>query len=1319
MKNILAIALTISLFVSCAKKDQEKTQAKLMLLGSSVATKLGGVMIYGSNGAHKVAISFGNEAESKEILLPNGIWNFIAVSWDGPNVFEGQSKCGVTSGIDLNGEDATVDLSLNKFECDKAFFGDDVTRVTNFQFSKLIPADCSNITNPNIKLNTAGILEECRKSSATSYKIFLPSIKIGPNYKNFDLSKSLSRCIDDTTNSDPLFYSSTQEVRIPAFSKISDIAIPIIIKSYSGSGCNGVEQTYVLGNGLHGSYPGQAKVFFTGMENIVAMGRNVCHGANTSITKYLSSEAIAAPGFNPICNREQIKNIANNIAYNKDKNFILASDINFFGVNDFVPIGDATNPYMGTFDGNGKTIRNLNYTNSAVQKKGFFGALASSTIKDINIDNFNFNYSDGNNLGLFVGYSAYGDLQNIKIKNSSLNILISTDVSSNSSYGMLAGNLLSYNTSNIEILNSSMTVDSSKGSNANKTQAIGLFIGKSDTNVTGSFISLNKFKSVDSSLTLNVSGANDDYSKVGGVIGYMVGHTSGFEIREILSENLSLTAYNAINVGGVAGQTEYGRIISAKSIDSSIEYKANSYSPNTVGGVIGLLGSGSVLGNVYNNTNITSFGNYNTIGGLIGKISAVSSQIMNVKYSGKLQDPGNSSGGIIGSISSGTSSLVMENLIFEGEIETNNSVTYLGGVIGKGQGSFYLSKCASKGKIKTHASIGDVGGISGYNTGILNNCYFDGELELLGLINNEVGGIVSTNLGQIKNSYGYGIHNYSCNTNCSTDIGLDSTGNYVNCYSSTNNSITSSQCSNKVIGNSAGESGDQSIYVGLKFKNAPISGTISAAQGSNSISGTGTNFTTELNLLDTIITTDNTKFTVFNIASGTILSAKALSLVAIPSTSISHYGSWYWDSNSNTPKLKMEQYTNTFGNGVMGDTYSPVPISSPQDWNFIASQMDKGAMILTYRLTADLDFNDVGGNLEPWGDPNTLFTGTLLGNGKTISNATINKPTDSYLGIISRLGANARIKDRIANSHYTRSLTLDNINTTGDSSVGILTGRITDNTTHPIEIENVRVINSTVNANSEVGGVIGSIDLQNGNSKIKYINSDVDVVAIGSNSGGVIGEVVSSSAAIEYSFLGFTGTNNSPSANNVGGIFGSFSPAGKIKNVGSIGNVSGNNYVGGVIGDFSNGALESCFSKNNTILANDFAGGIVGGSNIGVIDGCYSKSYITTSGGGSYAGGLIGFSNNAGGSVYNSYTNNPSIISPNADSFVKGVTPSISTSYANNASASTAQTVTPENMKNMSNMPNLNFERVYTIEEGVSSPTLKSESKILNGLYDW
>lgn len=104
-----------------------------------------------------------------------------------------------------------------------------------------------------------------------------------------------------------------------------------------------------------------------------------------------------------ITNATELQNMANDLS----EDYELANDIDLNGVN-WTPVGDASTPFTGTFDGKGYTISNLAFdlsSNNAVTYYGLFGCCDSVTLTDVVLDSFNFKFS-----GASTEYYYYGAL---------------------------------------------------------------------------------------------------------------------------------------------------------------------------------------------------------------------------------------------------------------------------------------------------------------------------------------------------------------------------------------------------------------------------------------------------------------------------------------------------------------------------------------------------------------------------------------------------------------------------------------------------------------------------------------------------------------------------------------------------------------------------------------------------------------------------------------------------------------------------------------------------------------------------------------------
>ena len=79
----------------------------------------------------------------------------------------------------------------------------------------------------------------------------------------------------------------------------------------------------------------------------------------------------------------------------------------------WTPIGNYSKQYQGTFDGNGKTIRNL-FISSTSDEIGFFGYAADCRIKNITFDNARVKGNDNSSTGILAGYAGSCVIENIK-----------------------------------------------------------------------------------------------------------------------------------------------------------------------------------------------------------------------------------------------------------------------------------------------------------------------------------------------------------------------------------------------------------------------------------------------------------------------------------------------------------------------------------------------------------------------------------------------------------------------------------------------------------------------------------------------------------------------------------------------------------------------------------------------------------------------------------------------------------------------------------------------------------------------------------------
>ena len=178
----------------------------------------------------------------------------------------------------------------------------------------------------------------------------------------------------------------------------------------------------------------------------------------------------------------------------------------------WTPIGNESNKYIGTFNGNGKIIRNL-YINATSDKTGFFGYATDGSIKNITFDNAKVKSIDFYT-GILVGYAGSCFIENIKT-------LANCSVKSYTYTGGIAGNACG-NISNCE--NHAMVEG---------TDGVGGFAGRYDSSN----------KSITSCANYGaITGAD---SEVGGMVGQFI----------------SGTIQNSANYGDITGTYNVGNLM--------------------------------------------------------------------------------------------------------------------------------------------------------------------------------------------------------------------------------------------------------------------------------------------------------------------------------------------------------------------------------------------------------------------------------------------------------------------------------------------------------------------------------------------------------------------------------------------------------------------------------------------------------------------------------------------------------------------------------------------------------------------------------------
>jgi len=308
-----------------------------------------------------------------------------------------------------------------------------------------------------------------------------------------------------------------------------------------------------------------------------------------------------------------------------------------------------------------------------------------------------------------------------------------------------------------------------------------------------------------------------------------------------------------------------------------------------------------------------------------------------------------------------------------------------------------------------------------------------------------------------------------------------------------------------------------------------------------------------------------------------------------------------------------------------------------------------------YELVCDIDASSSrnGTRFEPIGSIAKPFTGTLDGNGFTISGLFINMGRSDAVGLFGFIGKSAEVRGVRISADIIK----------GKDSVGGLAG-----------VSRGRVTNcgfsGTVSGKYNVGGLVGSNDGTGSVSRQCYSSGRVrgiDTVGglVGKNWGDIAEGCTTGKVTGEFHVGGLVGENW----------------GGNITECCSLGDVAGRDGVGGLIGQCNISAVSQCYSTGK-VSGKTSVGGLAGECNGGAIRRCYSIGKVS----GASIGGLVGHK-----------------------SFENEVTDSYWDTAASNANVSQGgKGKSTAKMRSRATYENWDFEKVWRIDEGVGYPRLRA-----------
>lgn len=231
-----------------------------------------------------------------------------------------------------------------------------------------------------------------------------------------------------------------------------------------------------------------------------------------------------------------------------------------------------------------------------------------------------------------------------------------------------------------------------------------------------------------------------------------------------------------------------------------------------------------------------------------------------------------------------------------------------------------------------------------------------------------------------------------------------------------------------------------------------------------------------------------------------------------------------------------------------------------------------------FKLAGNIDMTpySTGAGWEPVAN----FSGKFNGRGYTISNLTIQRPTEAYVGLFKEVTDKGSVQNVI----------FENVNVTGENYTGVVAGTMNGS------VRNVVITSGNVIAGngSEVGGLVGSHQ---------------------------IGTISNCRVTL----------NKISGRNNVGGAIGIYNSGTVEKVIVDCASISALEFVGGFAGSAvatSTSYMNECGTSVGSISARSSIGGLIGkvemmSDNQLNISNCYAKG--TISGGEQNMGGLVGY----------------------------------------------------------------------------------------------
>jgi len=241
-------------------------------------------------------------------------------------------------------------------------------------------------------------------------------------------------------------------------------------------------------------------------------------------------------------------------AANLSLDYILMNDIDFTG-RTFMPIGNSSHPFTGTFNGNNYTISNIAFSDEEMYYVGLFGHASNAEFNDILLKNVSMSGMDP--VGGLLGYGQYVSIKGCSIENREY----CPRIHGKSSVGGLAGVLYHSSVSN------SYAATNVTSELSGLSTHVGGLVGKMyNSSVSESYA------------TGNVEGTGGLSSLYFFNAGGLVGHMASSSASNCYATGIAIGNFNYSFIGGFVGSMNNSTV--------STSYATGNMPSNTNGNLI-------------------------------------------------------------------------------------------------------------------------------------------------------------------------------------------------------------------------------------------------------------------------------------------------------------------------------------------------------------------------------------------------------------------------------------------------------------------------------------------------------------------------------------------------------------------------------------------------------------------------------------------------------------------------------------------------------------------------------------------------------------